>query len=109
MYHLPKTGGRFRTTHFYGVTKFLHKHSTLLSLLLLGSKHKKKIGFLFWQKVFDSVLMFDAVFLCIFMRVKLLRVEAIGGPAEQSTAGGACDDEEDDRIGKPGMSGFVEL
>ena len=53
--------------------------------------------------------MFDAVFLCVFMRVKLLRVEAIGGPAEQSTAGGACDDEEDDRIGKPGMSGFVEL
>jgi hypothetical protein len=41
-------------------------------------------------------------------RVKLLRVGAIGRPAEQSTAGGACDDEEDDRIGKPGMSGFVE-
>lgn len=41
-------------------------------------------------------------------RVKLLRVGAIGGPAKQSTAGGACDDEEDDRIGKPGMSGFVE-
>jgi hypothetical protein len=28
---------------------------------------------------------------------------------KQSTAGGACDDEEDDRIGKPGMSGFVKL
>ena len=27
----------------------------------------------------------------------------------QSTAGGTCDDEEDDRIGKPGLSGFVEL
>ena len=54
--------------------------------------------------------MFDAVFLCVFMRVKVF-VEwgVIGGPAEQSTAGGACDDEEDDRIGKPGMSGFVEL
>ena len=53
--------------------------------------------------------MFDAVFFVFSTRVKLLRVEAIGGPAEQSTAGGACDDEEDDRIGKPGMSGFVEL
>ena len=48
-------------------------------------------------------------FFVFYTRVKLLRVEAIGGPAKQSTAGGACDDEEDDRIGKPGMSGFVEL
>ena len=47
-------------------------------------------------------------FFVFYTRVKLLRVEAIGGPAKQSTAGGACDDEEDDRIGKPGMSGFVE-
>ena len=62
------------------------------------------------KKIFDSVLMFDAVFLCIFyMRKTFCGVGAIGGPAEQSTAGGACDDEEDDRIGKPGMSGFVEL
>ena len=54
--------------------------------------------------------MFDAVFLCIFyMRKTFCEVGAIGGPAEQSTAGEACDDEEDDRIGKPGMSGFVEL
>jgi hypothetical protein len=54
--------------------------------------------------------MFDAVFLCIFCtRKTFCGVEAIGGPAEQSTAGGTCDDEEDDRIGKPGMSGFVEL
>ena len=31
------------------------------------------------------------------------------GPAKQSTAGGASDDEEDDWIRKPGMSGFVKL
>ena len=48
-------------------------------------------------------------FFVFYTRVKLLRVGAIGGPAKQSTAGGACDDEEDDRIGKPGMIGFVEL
>lgn len=48
-------------------------------------------------------------FFVFYTRVKLLRVEAIGRPAEQSTAGGVCDDEEDDRIGKPEMSGFVEL
>ena len=52
--------------------------------------------------------MFDAVFLYFYERKTFCGVEAIGGPAEQSTAGGACDDEEDDRIGKPGMSGFVE-
>ena len=48
-------------------------------------------------------------FLCFYARKTFCGVEAIGGPAEQSTAGGVCDDEEDDRIGKPGMSGFVEL
>ena len=48
-------------------------------------------------------------FLYFYERKTFCGVEAIGGPAEQSTAGGACDDEEDDRIGKPGMSGFVEL
>ena len=49
-------------------------------------------------------------FFCIFYTCKAFcGVEAIGGPAEQSTAGGAFDDEEDDRIGKLGMSGFVEL
>ena len=47
-------------------------------------------------------------FFVFSIRVKLLRVGAIGGPAKQSTAGGVCDDEEDDRIGKSGMSGFVE-
>ena len=54
--------------------------------------------------------MFDAVFLCIFYtRKAFCGVEAIGGPAKQSTAGGGCDDEVDDRIGMPGMRGFVEL
>ena len=45
---------------------------------------------------------------CVLI-TELIFVGAIEGDAEQSTAGGACDDEEDDRIGNPGMSDFVEL
>ena len=45
---------------------------------------------------------------CVLI-TELIFVGAIEGAAEQSTAGGACDDEEDDRIGNPGMSDFVEL
>ena len=45
---------------------------------------------------------------CVLI-TELIFVGAIGGSAEQSTTGGVGDDEEDDRIGKPGMSDFVEL
>ena len=45
---------------------------------------------------------------CVLI-TELIFVGAIEGAAEQSTAGGACNDEEDDWIGNPGMSDFVEL
>lgn len=45
---------------------------------------------------------------CVLI-TELIFVGAIEGAAEQSTAGGACDDEEDDWIGNPGISDFVEL